>query len=281
MNNPHSAFQNHGKQAGREQALLLLREIAGRYQAILQEKLTGIYVHGSLAFGCFYWGKSDLDFLVVTNAAPSLAEKEQLIRILLQTDGRLPPKGAEMSVVQAKYCKPFQYPTPFDLHFSNTHKAACVQDFKNYCFHMNGTDPDLAAHATVIQKAGFPLCGKPVARVFAPVPEQNYWDSITKDIQNAVAEIAGNPLYITLNLCRVAAYAKERAVLSKEQGGFWGLSHFPGDYRPILLKALACYGSEKPFEESPQALQRFATFALAQIFSSPPVFQPDSHCNPR
>ena len=43
----------------------LLDKIVSAYNDILQENLTGIYVHGSLAFGCFRWEKSDVDFLVV------------------------------------------------------------------------------------------------------------------------------------------------------------------------------------------------------------------------
>ena len=43
----------------------ILRKIATAYTKILQDNLAGIYVHGSIAFGCFHWSKSDIDFLVV------------------------------------------------------------------------------------------------------------------------------------------------------------------------------------------------------------------------
>ena len=39
-------------------------EAEGALTTCAQENLTGIYVHGSLAFGCFRWEKSDVDFLV-------------------------------------------------------------------------------------------------------------------------------------------------------------------------------------------------------------------------
>jgi streptomycin 3"-adenylyltransferase len=35
----------------------ILSVISREYQLILGENLCGIYVHGSLAFGCFNWNK--------------------------------------------------------------------------------------------------------------------------------------------------------------------------------------------------------------------------------
>ena len=61
----------------------ILEQIKTSYQEILKDNLTGIYVHGSIAFGCFNWEKSDIDFLVVVKHAPSLQEKKALIRVLL------------------------------------------------------------------------------------------------------------------------------------------------------------------------------------------------------
>ena len=45
--------------------------------------LVGIYVHGSLAMDCFQWNHSDIDFIVVVRAEPSLQQKEHFIRALL------------------------------------------------------------------------------------------------------------------------------------------------------------------------------------------------------
>ena len=47
----------------KEQVILSI--ISKEYQDILGDNLCGIYLHGSLAFGCFNWAKSDIDFLVV------------------------------------------------------------------------------------------------------------------------------------------------------------------------------------------------------------------------
>ena len=45
----------------------LMEVISEKYNKLLGKNLVGIYVHGSIAFGCFNWDKSDIDFIVVIN----------------------------------------------------------------------------------------------------------------------------------------------------------------------------------------------------------------------
>lgn len=228
----------------------ILEKIKKSYQTILQKKLVGIYVHGSIAFRCFNWDKSDIDFLVVVSEKLCQEEKEALIMELLRLDKHCPPKGLEMSVVLETVCKPFVYPTPFELHFSNTHKERCQADLAAYCQNMHGVDKDLAAHVTVINQVGMTLCGKEIANVFGAVSKQAYMDSIWYDIENAGEDIDENPVYIILNLCRVLAHLEENVVLSKKQGGEWGLDKLPAKYHPLLQNALSCYQNDTVFIKS-------------------------------
>lgn len=87
---------------------------------------------------------------------------------------------------------------------------------------MKGTDKDLAAHFTIIKKYGIALYGMDIEKVFGNVPKEDYIDSIMCDIEEADEEILENPVYIILNLCRVAAFLKDGAITSKKQGGEWG-----------------------------------------------------------
>lgn len=220
----------------------LLTRVVNQYRAILSSKLAGIYLHGSLAFGCFTWATGDIDFLVVTEESLTQMEKEALIRVLLDMTPDAPPKGFEMSVVLRKDCDPVVHPVPFELHFSNAHRARAEADLPAYCRDMHGMDPDLAAHFTVVRAVGRTMYGLPVSEIFGEVPRSAYVDSILSDVENAEADIGSNPVYITLNLCRVLAYLQCGLVLSKQQGGQWGLTHLPEVYRPLLQGVLAAYG---------------------------------------
>lgn len=247
-------------------AIALLERIKDEYCAILGDTLTGFYLHGSLAFGCFTWERSDLDFLAVVSEEPTLTQKQALIGVLLDLEAQAPPKGFEMSVVTEDAINPFIYPTPYVLHYSGTYRDACRRNLSAYCRDMHGTDPDLAAHITVCHAAGITLCGKPIGKVFGAVPASAYLDSIRSDIENASQDIRENPVYVILNLCRVLGYLREGLVLSKADGGKWGIVHLPKVYTPLISSALAYYTDGVPFECDAEIGQRFAEEMLNEIF---------------
>lgn len=245
--------------------LELLEKIKISYRAILCPKLVGIYVHGSLAFGCFRWESSDIDFVVVVSELLSQSEKEALLSALLELDAYAPPKGFEMSVVLEGVCNSFLYPTPFELHFSNTHKDRCREDLSQYCQTMNGTDKDLAAHFTVIHHVGQVLYGKPIPEVFGEVPRSDYLDSIQEDVRDASKDIVRQPAYYILNLCRILAYLQDGLVLSKEQGGRWGIRNCDEEYGDLIQSALSAYLGTGQVQAAPSLIQSFASDMLKQI----------------
>ncbi|MEG2017563.1 MAG: DUF4111 domain-containing protein [Clostridium sp.] len=244
----------------------VLTEIARQYESILGNNLVGIYVHGSLAFGCFNSRKSDIDFIVVVNRKPAIEEKEAMIKLLLELSSEVPEKGFEMSVVLAEVCERFIYPTPFELHYSAMHMQWCKEDLRKYCTTMKGTDKDLAAHFTVIKTVGYVIAGQPIAKVFGEVPRSAYLDSIELDVKNAVEEIYETPVYIILNLCRVLAFKKDGLILSKEQGGIWGMKNLDEKYEPLITEALKAYRDEENVDFNEQASLSFCNYMIEKIF---------------
>lgn len=247
-----------------------LKTICRQYSNILGKLLIGIYLHGSVAFGCAC-GASDLDFIVVVSGTLSQEQKRELISLLLRLSREpdAPAKGFEMSVVEQTVCRQFCYPTPYLLHYSQSYQRQFTEDLDGWCRRMNGVDYDLAAHFTVIRQAGICLCGKPIAELFGPVPWENYLDSIHRDIQDAPAQIGEQPLYLTLNLCRVLAACRQGLVLSKSEGARWAMQQGSlAEFQPMLKQAQLCYERGKKFVWERQALKQFAKAALNQIDSA-------------
>ena len=145
---------------------------------IIGEKLTGVYLHGSLAMGCFNPEKSDIDLIIIIEESISDEQKMAFMDRVVALNQQAPAKGLEMSIVLRRYCSPFVYPTPFELHFSPTHLQWFSDAPQDYVENMKGDDKDLAAHFTIIRKYGITLYGEQIANVFAEVPRQNYIDSI-------------------------------------------------------------------------------------------------------
>lgn len=232
------------------------------------DNLVGIYLHGSLAFGCFNWNQSDIDFIIVLNSTPSLFQKKAFLSDLLQLDQEAPVKGLEMSLVLDKYTRNFIYPTPYELHFSNAHKSKCQNDITLFCQTMHGLDKDLAAHFTIIRSHGLTLYGESEKTVFQPVPKWAYLDSIKSDVKNAASSILSQPVYYILNLCRVLAYITDEKILSKADGGTWGLHTLPDQYSILIKMAINSYETNIPFSVSSHhdLLLDFARYMEQQIF---------------
>ncbi len=74
-----------------------------------------------------------------------------------------------------------------------------------------------------------------------------------------------NPTYIILNLCRVLAYKKEELILSKQEGGKWGICNIPEKYRALIVQALDEYLSNKSTEWDENNAHEYAAYMITQI----------------
>lgn len=235
----------------------ILDEFVDITRQIMEEKLTGIYLHGSMAMGCFNAKKSDIDLIVIVEGCISDTQKMQLMELVVRLNKQAPAKGLEISVVKREYCNPFVYPTPFELHFSPAHLQWFHDDPQSYIENMNGVDIDLAAHFSIINHYGIVLYGEAVEEVFAAVPRKDYVDSICADIKNAVEDITDDPIYIILNLCRVLAFLKDGLYLSKEEGGKWAVEHLDLKSSALIVDALECYRTDKNMNVNRNAAEVF------------------------
>ena len=229
------------------------------------KNLTGVYLHGSAAMGCFHPEKSDLDLLVAVERTPTDREKRRFMEKVVPLNEKAPKKGIELSVVRRAVCESFRYPTPFELHYSPMHRAWWERDPAGYIAGMKGEDPDLAAHFTVLKARGKTLCGEPLETLFGDVPREAYWESIRGDVENAEEELSGDPVYLTLNLARVLAFKREGLVLSKEEGGEWALQNLPESLHGFIKGAMEDYRGGAPFAPGPDESREFAHILLEEI----------------
>ncbi len=243
----------------------LINEFVVKSREIIKDNLTGIYLHGSAVMGCFNPKKSDIDLIVVVNEKMDTGSKKAFMNMIVELNSQGPAKGIEVSIVTRDACKPFVYPTPFELHFSVMHLGWYKDNPDDYIQNMIGTDKDLAAHFTIIGKRGKCLYGQPVEEVFAEVPRQDYIDSIWEDIADACDDIADNTMYLTLNLARVLAYCRDELILSKKEGGEWGLLNLPDRYRAHIEMAMKEYAEDIVADYDIELAKEYAKFMIEQI----------------
>jgi predicted nucleotidyltransferase len=239
----------------------------------LGEKLTGVYVHGSAAMGCFTPMQSDFDYLAVVSDALTPEERKYLSDSFLAIYGKdVPIKGGvEMSIVIEKFAgKDFRYPTPYEFHMSTEEQVKAHGAPHEY----EKVDYDLAAHFTITKKRGICVYGKLADEVFADVPREHYLGSIALDsadsfeniMKKTGAEKCVAPKYAVLNFCRVLALIEDDLITSKLEGGEWALRKLPEEYHSIISAALQEYSEIGSSEKvDPSLLKRFAIYARDRI----------------
>jgi streptomycin 3"-adenylyltransferase len=233
--------------------------VEGLFQA-LGDELLGVYLHGSLAMGCFNPWRSDVDVLAVAAHSLAPAVRPRLARLLLRLSGV--PNAIEISVLSRPALLPWRHPAPYEFHYSEDwrDRTQAHLDHNTWPEATDApTDSDLAALIATTLKRGVGLWGLAAAEVLPPVPPADYLDSILADFYWGRDLLGVNPVYFVLNACRVRAYLQDGPILSKDEGGEWGLRHLPAAYAAVIRQALLLYRGELTTETwSASALEAFA-----------------------
>lgn len=243
-----------------------VERLTAGFRQVIADHLAGVYLHGSLALGCFNPARSDLDLLILTSAAVSPAQKRALARLLLEQSGQ--PAPVEVSVLRRAYLEEWQHPCRFDFHYSESWRekyTALLQEKTPSAWTGEpATDADLAGHLTVTRARSICLWGLPPQEAIPPVPEADYLDSVLADVLDekyGLDSPTASPVYVVLNACRTLAYLQTHQVLSKREGGEWAQERLPACLQPVVAAALAAYEQDSGDERLPRETLRASGFA--------------------
>jgi streptomycin 3"-adenylyltransferase len=234
----------------------LLNDIVAELRHLLGTHLVGVYVHGSLAMGCFNPHLSDIDFLAVTDSKLRPEQRKALASVMIKLAERAPAKGLEMSILTTEALTSFRHPTPYEFHFSNSWRERYTHGQFDFADD-HKVDADLAAHLTITRERGITLYGQPIELVVPDIPTRYYTESILGDANSVLADMSSDPVYSVLNLCRVWAYLEDGQITSKREGGEWALQHATPFQKDVIEQALAEYIGRQPAPWDTEALNRF------------------------
>lgn len=249
----------------KQDAVFLLGVLKERLSTLMKDNLLGIYVHGSLAFGCFHWNTSDIDFLVVVKQPMTLKEKIAFVNTMEELSDEAPPKGFECSVMLESVCREMPYPAPYEVHFSNMWRQEIRQDAEGYCSRVQGTDPDLTTHVLSLRHSNLQVLGPQAMRVFGPVKKENCLHAMSLDTDRVTEQLSKNPIYIILTLCRAVAYKQENLVLSKVEGGEWAIRNMENCYQGVIQAAVNAYREGREMYCDPVAAEDFCSEAVSVL----------------
>ncbi|SDG36200.1 streptomycin 3-adenylyltransferase [Fontibacillus panacisegetis] len=231
----------------------------------LSESVIGIYLHGSMAMGCFNPAQSDIDILVIIREKQPIDIYKKIARKLINIEDEMNViKGFELSIVLEAYADNFVYPTPFEFHYSSFHKEKYKTDENYFCGGYE--DSDLAAHFVITYNRGIVLFGEQIKNVIKPIDKRYYVESIKSDVDEALEGITDNPIYYVLNLSRVLLYLRDSVISSKKEAGEWALNMVPTEYKDVIAQCLAKYNNEvENLNLSKKTLLNYATYMLEEI----------------
>ena len=214
---------------------------------IMNDNFIGFYLHGSLAMGGFNPLSSDLDVLVVTHESLKIETKRKLANLYLNSSTK--PYPIEISFLTKFQLHNWQHPYPYEFHYSefwrDRYEVDLFEKRFTYLSEDIKTDPDLAAHITIMNYRGICIEGSSISEVFPRIPSSDFLSSIKGDYEGCLANIVDDPIYCSLNMLRVFWYVKEGVISSKQEAGNWGLTSLPDEMNGTMQKIINSYQSER------------------------------------
>ncbi|MCL2003300.1 MAG: DUF4111 domain-containing protein [Oscillospiraceae bacterium] len=215
-------FKNHLTASSEVKAQI--SQVADIWKEHLRKDLTGVYLHGSLALDAFVEGSSDIDILIVCDRRIPREERLLIAQRIIDVDRT--PSPLEMSAVFINDLDPWRHPTPCQFHYSDLFTESYKQMLSggvkdDFLIEADFTDPDIACHVRLTKQYGVCICGEPIAEVFPDVPETDFWDAISYDLDESDI----------MTLGRVLSYKREKRILSKHESALWMKNFLIGEIR--------------------------------------------------
>jgi predicted nucleotidyltransferase len=211
-----------------------LYQLTERIANILQDRLVGIYLFGSIAVDDFRPGQSDADILVVTDKKLAQRLKDRLAGELRKDDLVCPAKGLDL-IVTDRHCV-----TQLPLHPTFEFSISIGEEWETE-IEYGGVYEAIVLDLAICRGSGYALFGPPPNEVIAPIPHDLLIPIVRETIvwhRKRLFDPFHDPYghYAVLNACRAWRFAEERTLCSKTAGAEWVISRHPG--HEIVRKAL-------------------------------------------
>lgn len=218
----------------------VLDAVLSGVQVILQEQLIGMYLYGSLAIGGFDPRTSDIDFLVVTAAAPSPKEQAALgaMHANLLAGGSPWVQELEGSYIPQDDIRRHDPQHAWHLHLERGSRQLVA----------DRSDCDWVIHRRVLREQGVALAGPPAHELIDPVtPAElrqalqellaSWWAPMIKD--NSRLQHLGYRCYAVQTMCRVLYTLKFDAIVPKLVAAHWAKTELDRRWSPLIDWSLA------------------------------------------
>ncbi len=241
----------------------LLARITASLDDLDDAALVGVYPFGSIAWGDYVLGTSDVDVMAVIDgsiAAPTAAAE----RWTALARASEPVAGLEVVVVTAEHAA-----RPTDPPFVEM-ELGTFRD-NGWAIEITGRGPSEdhgpnLAKAIILETRSH-HAGPPPGEVFAPIPQKWLRDAAVSELEYwaNLPRITGEPNRVRtaiLNACRARHLARVGALCSKRQGGEWALRQPDTIHPDVIHAALGLQAGATTEHPDDRAIRDIVTQAL-------------------
>jgi predicted nucleotidyltransferase len=210
---------------------------AERVANVLVSHIVGAYAYGSLARGCFHEATSDVDLMVICEAACADREVAEIVRA--SQDVAIPIDAVFVSKSQVDSN---EVPTLVDFRIKPTGNLVRSAEGSR----------DFVIDRQDVHECGLALVGPAPAAVIGPVP----WAALREALDWLFPHILSHFKNPALMLCRIAYAFANRRLCSKAAAGQWARQEFGPRWQPLIEAGLRDYAEGRRSTEEPGELLR-------------------------
>jgi predicted nucleotidyltransferase len=242
----------------------LLDNLLCQIQLVLNHKLVGVYLYGSLVWGDFDYESSDIDVLVVTSSAidgKDFSNLQQMQHDLVATYPRWDDR-IEIAYVSVAALQTFK---------SQVSEIAVISPGEP--FHFKEAGKDWLINWYMVQEKGLTLFGPAPTTLIDAISQAEFIHAVQKQVQDWADWIyymrqRKAQAYAILTMCRAFYAYKNATQVSKRQAARWAKQELP-QWSALIENALlwrAAWRDEGVDHDAtfPETL-RFVQFMIAQI----------------
>jgi predicted nucleotidyltransferase len=246
----------------------MLEDLLARIQAILGQKLVGVYLYGSLVWGDFDPDISDIDLLVVIASELDDGEFSALDRMHLDVVGKR-MRGEdrlEIAYVPVAALRTFK---------ARASTIAIISPGEP--FHLKEAGVDWLINWYTVQEQSVTLFGPAPTTLIDPISKEEYLRAVRRQVQDWgewVYHGRDRPwqAYTILTMCRALYAVTHGRQASKRQAALWAQQELP-QWSPLIGDALAWRAAWRDDVADPEATfpetVRFVQFIIGQVTGQP------------
>ena len=208
---------------------------------ILQDKLLGIYIHGS-ALGGALKPQSDIDLLTVIKSSLNTEERTKLLAALLQLSGRHPAQNINERCLEVMFFTQAdltanEFPARADFVYGEWLRDS----FEAGEVPLPNSDPEYTLVLAQAYNEAFSLYG-PAAQTLLPyVTSERVKAAMRILLPSLVEALHGDERNVLLTLARMLYTATTGQFTSKDRAAFWAMALLSEPSADVLSYAVSAY----------------------------------------